>query len=37
LGIRGVPYFVFNGTVSISGAQPPDMFASAIRQAEKQS
>ena len=37
LGIRGVPYFVFNGTVSISGAQPPDMFVSAIRQAEKQS
>jgi predicted DsbA family dithiol-disulfide isomerase len=35
LGIRGVPYFVFNGTVSISGAQHPDMFVSAIQQAEK--
>jgi predicted DsbA family dithiol-disulfide isomerase len=33
LGIRGVPYFVFNGSVSISGAQPPDIFVSAIRQA----
>ena len=37
LGIRGVPYFVFNGIVSISGAQPPDIFVSAIQQAEKQS
>ncbi len=36
LGIRGVPYFVFNGSTSISGAQPPDIFVSAIRQAEKQ-
>jgi predicted DsbA family dithiol-disulfide isomerase len=35
LGISGVPYFVFNGTVSISGAQPPAIFVSAIRQAEK--
>ena len=35
-GIRGVPYFVFNGTVSISGAQPPDIFVSAIQQAEKE-
>lgn len=33
LGIRAVPYFVLNGTVSISGAQPPDIFVSAIRQA----
>lgn len=33
LGIRGVPYFVFNGTVSISGAQPPDIFVSAIQKA----
>jgi len=35
LGISGVPYFVFNGTVSIAGAQPPAIFVSAIRQAEK--
>ena len=35
LGISGVPYFVFNGTVSIAGAQPPASFVSAIRQAEK--
>jgi predicted DsbA family dithiol-disulfide isomerase len=37
LGIRGVPYFVLNGSISISGAQPSDIFVSAIRQAEKQS
>lgn len=35
LGIRGVPYFVFNGSISISGAQPPDIFVSAFRQAEE--
>jgi predicted DsbA family dithiol-disulfide isomerase len=35
LGIRGVPYFVFNGIVSISGAQPPDIFVSAIQQARE--
>ena len=37
LGIRGVPYFVINGAVAISGAQPPDIFVSVIQQAEKQS
>jgi predicted DsbA family dithiol-disulfide isomerase len=36
LGIRGVPYFVLNGSISISGAQPPDIFVSAIQQAEKE-
>ena len=34
LGIRGVPYFVPNGGISISGAQPPDIFVSAFQQAE---
>lgn len=33
-GIRGVPYFVLNGSISISGAQPPDIFVSAFQQAE---
>jgi predicted DsbA family dithiol-disulfide isomerase len=37
LGIRGVPYFVLNGSIAISGAQPPEIFVSAIQQAEKQS
>jgi predicted DsbA family dithiol-disulfide isomerase len=36
IGIRGVPYFVLNGSISISGAQPPDIFVSAIQQAEKE-
>ena len=35
LGIRGVPYFVFNGCISISGAQPPDIFVTAIEQARE--
>ncbi|MGH7148742.1 MAG: DsbA family oxidoreductase, partial [Nitrospiraceae bacterium] len=34
LGIRGVPYFVLNGTYAISGAQPPDIFVSALEKAE---
>jgi predicted DsbA family dithiol-disulfide isomerase len=34
LGVRGVPYFVLNGSISISGAQPPDIFVSAFQQAE---
>lgn len=31
LGIRGVPYFVIDGTYAISGAQPVDIFVSAIK------
>ena len=34
LGIRGVPYFIVNGRLSISGAQPPDIFVSALQQAK---
>lgn len=34
LGIRGVPYFVLNGRYAISGAQPPDIFVSALQKAE---
>src|SRR5262249_10302350 len=33
LGISGVPFFVINGEVALSGAQPPDMFRAAIEQA----
>ncbi|HSA60814.1 MAG TPA: DsbA family oxidoreductase [Nitrospiraceae bacterium] len=32
LGIRGVPYFVFNGSTTISGAQPVETFVSTIGQ-----
>jgi predicted DsbA family dithiol-disulfide isomerase len=31
LGIRGVPYFVFNGTYAISGAQPPERIVAALK------
>ncbi|WHZ23837.1 MAG: 2-hydroxychromene-2-carboxylate isomerase/DsbA-like thioredoxin domain [Nitrospira sp.] len=30
LGIRGVPYFVLNGTATLSGAQPVETFVSTI-------
>ena len=31
LGIRGVPYFMLNGTYAISGAQQPDSFVAALK------
>jgi predicted DsbA family dithiol-disulfide isomerase len=33
LGISGVPFFVINGQIALSGAQPPEMFRAAIQQA----
>ena len=32
-GITGVPFFVFDNAVGISGAQPPDVILDAMRQA----
>src|SRR5262245_56972649 len=32
LGITGVPFFVINGKVALSGAQPPELFRAAIEQ-----
>ena len=34
MGIRGVPYFVFDGTYGVSGAQPHEVFLSALRRRE---
>ncbi len=31
-GIRGVPFFVFNGKYSISGAQPVDVLLRVLKQ-----
>ncbi len=31
-GINGVPFFVFEGRYGLSGAQPPEVFESALRQ-----
>ena len=31
-GVRGVPFFIINNKYGISGAQPADVFANAIRQ-----
>jgi len=33
LGIRGVPFYVLDGRLGVSGAQPAELFASAVTQA----
>jgi predicted DsbA family dithiol-disulfide isomerase len=33
LGVNGVPFFVFDMALGVSGAQPTEMFASALQQA----
>ena len=33
LGVSGVPFFVVNGRVGLSGAQPPELFRQAFEQA----
>jgi predicted DsbA family dithiol-disulfide isomerase len=33
MGIGGVPFFIFDGRVAVSGAQPPDVLVDAIGQA----
>ena len=35
LGIRGVPYFIVNGTYTISGAQPSGRFVETLKQVER--
>jgi predicted DsbA family dithiol-disulfide isomerase len=32
-GVGGVPFFIVNGTLTLSGAQQPDAFLEALRQA----
>ncbi len=34
LGVSGVPFFVFNRKLAVSGAQPPEVLLDAIEQAE---
>lgn len=34
LGVSGVPFFIFNQRLAVSGAQPPDVLLDAIEQAE---
>ncbi len=34
MGIRGVPYFLLNGTYGISGAQPPERIVAALKDVE---
>jgi predicted DsbA family dithiol-disulfide isomerase len=33
LGVDGVPFFIVNGTITLSGAQPPDAFHAVFSQA----
>jgi predicted DsbA family dithiol-disulfide isomerase len=33
LGIRGVPFFIFNGELAVSGAQRPEVFRQVMHQA----
>lgn len=34
-GIQGVPFFIFGGRLAVSGGQPPEVLAGAIREAHK--
>ncbi len=36
LGISGVPFFIFNGRIAVSGAQPPEVLLDALRQSVDQ-
>lgn len=35
IGIQGVPFFVFDGKIGVSGAQPPEILIEAMRQASQ--
>lgn len=35
IGVTGVPFFLFNGRVGLSGAQPPDVLVQAMKQARE--
>jgi predicted DsbA family dithiol-disulfide isomerase len=36
MGVQGVPFYIFNSKVAVSGAQPPDVLAQAARHALSQ-
>ena len=35
IGVTGVPFFLFNGRVGLSGAQPPEVLVQAMKQARE--
>jgi predicted DsbA family dithiol-disulfide isomerase len=35
LGVQGVPFFVFGGTIALSGAQPPEVLLEALQRADR--
>ena len=34
LGVNSVPFFIFNGRIGVSGAQPAEVLLDAMKQAE---
>ena len=34
IGIEGVPFFIFNGRLAVSGAQPSTVLLEAMKQAQ---
>ena len=36
IGVTGVPFFIFNGRLAVSGAQPAEVLVSAMRQATQE-
>jgi predicted DsbA family dithiol-disulfide isomerase len=36
IGVEGVPFFIFNGTLGVSGAQPAEVLCDAMEQAVKE-
>ena len=37
MGVRGVPFFIFNNRLAVEGAQPPEVLLEAMLEAEKES
>jgi predicted DsbA family dithiol-disulfide isomerase len=37
MGVQGVPFFIFNGSIVVEGAQPPETLLQAMLEAEKES
>ena len=36
IGVEGVPFFIFNRRIAVSGAQPPEVLLEAMLKSEKQ-
>jgi len=36
IGVEGVPFFIFNQRIALSGAQPPEVMLEALEKARKE-